>query len=89
MPASAQIQVNSGGVITPTGSTFNLPLFVPYTDVSSLAAGSNVSFHQIEIDSGTLPSGNELDLNSIGTNTSNLIYIFPGGFTIVPHHVRH
>ena len=48
----------------------------------SLAAGNNVSFDQIEIDSGTLPSGNELDLNLIGTNTTNLSYIFPGGFTV-------
>ena len=43
----------------------------------------NVSFEQIEIRSGTLPTGNnELDLNSIGTNASNLIYIFPGNFTV-------
>ena len=74
----APSSVNSGGIITPTGSTFNLPLFVPYNDVASLAAGNNVSFDQIEIDSGTLPSGNELDLDLIGTNTTNLSYIFPG-----------
>ncbi len=78
----ATITVNPGGVITPSTSTFSLPLFVPYNDVASLAAGNNVSFHQVEIDSGTLPSGNELDLNLIGTNTSNLVYIFPGAFTV-------
>ena len=55
---------------------------MPYNDVASLAAGNNVSFDQIEIDSGTLPSGNELDLNLIGTNTANLSYIFPGAFTV-------
>ena len=76
------ITVNSGGIITPTNSTFNLPLFVPYTDVASLAAGNNVSFNQIDINAATLPSGNELDLNLIGTNTTNLSYNFPGGFTV-------
>ena len=55
--SSGTIMVNSGGIITPTGSTFNVPLFVPYNDVASLAAGNNVSFDQIEINSGTLPSG--------------------------------
>ena len=74
--------VNSGGIITPTGSTFNVPLFVPYGDVASLAAGNNVSFDQIEISAATLPSGNELDLDSIGTKTANLSYIFPNGFTV-------
>ena len=79
---SGTIVVNSGGIITPTGSTFNVPLFVPYNDVASLAAGNNVSFDQIEISSATLPSGNELDLDLIGTNTVNLNYIFPNGFTV-------
>ncbi len=79
---SGNIVVNSGGIITPTGSTFNVPLFVPYNDVASLAAGNNVSFDQIEIGSATLPSGNELDLDSIGTNTANLSYVFPNGFTV-------
>ena len=74
--------VNSGGIITPTGSTFNVPLFVPFNDVASLAAGNNVSFDQIEISSATLPSGNELDLDLIGTNTANLSYVFPNGFTV-------
>ena len=80
---SAQIQVNSGGVITPTGSTFKLPIAVPYSDVPSLAASMNVSFDQIEINSGTLSSGT-LDLEQIGTNTANLSYAFPGGFSIMP-----
>ena len=80
---SALIQVNSGGVITPTGSTFKLPIAVPYTNVTSLAAGMNVSFDQIEINSGTLSTGN-LDLEQIGTNTANLSYAFLNGFTIMP-----
>ena len=49
---SGTIVVASGGIITPTGSTFNVPLFVPYNDVASLAAGNNVSFDQIEIELG-------------------------------------
>ena len=40
-----------------------------------------MSFDQIEIESGTLSSG-ELDLNLIGTDTTNLSYVFPGGFTV-------
>ncbi len=79
---SGTIVVNSGGIITPTGSTFNVPLYVPYNDVASLAAGNNVSFDQIEISAATLPSGNELDLDLIGTDTANLNYLFPNGFTV-------
>ena len=80
--SSGTVVVNSGGIITPTGSTFNVPLIVPYNDVASLAAGNNVSFDQIEISSATLPSGNELDLDAIGTKTANLSYVFPNGFTV-------
>ena len=76
-----QIVVNSGGTISPTGSTFNVPIFVPYNDVSSLAG--NVSFDNVNIDPGTLTSG-EVDLNLIGTVTTNLLYVFPSGFTVGP-----
>ena len=75
------IQVNPGGIITPTGSTFSLPLFVPYNDVAALAAGNNQSFNQIEIDAGSIASGT-LELDQIVINTANLIYVFPAGFTI-------
>src|SRR5262249_22814630 len=75
------ITVDSGGTITPASSTFNLPLIVPYGDVASLGSGNNVSFDQVEINAGTLASG-ELDLNQIGTNPSSLVYIFSGAFTI-------
>ncbi len=78
------IMVNSDGTITPTDSTFGMPLFVPYNDVASLAAGDNSSFDQIEIDPGTLPGGDELDLDLIGTDTANLSYIFAGDFTVEP-----
>ena len=66
----------------PLAAPSTCPSSCPTTMSPSLAAGNNVSFDQIEIDSGTLPSGNELDLNLIGTNTANLSYIFPGGFTV-------
>ena len=79
---SGTIVVAFGGIIMPTGSTFDVPLFLPYNDVPSLAAGNNMSFDQIEISSGTLPSGNELNLNLIGTNPTNLNYIISGAFTV-------
>ena len=66
-------------MIDPTGSTFNAGIAVPYDDVSALT--DNVSFEQIEIDAGTLSSGT-VDLNSIGTDTINLSYSFPGGFIV-------
>ena len=76
---SPTIQVGQSGTITPATSTFNLPIYLPYNDVSALAG--NVSFDQVEINSSTLPSG-ELDLDSIGTITTNLVYVFPDAFTI-------
>ena len=78
---ASNITVNSGGIITPTTSTFNLPLFLPYVDVPSLAG--NTSFDQVEIESGTLSTGT-LALNLIGTNPTNLSYVFPAGFTVGP-----
>ena len=74
------VTVNSGGIITPTGSTFNIPISVPYTDVPSLAG--NVSFNQVLISNATLLNGTTLNLNSLGTNTANFSYVLPGGFTV-------
>src|SRR5439155_1228642 len=68
--------LNSGDL---TSDAFNLPIYVPYNDVQYL--GNNTTFHDININAGTLPTG-ELDLNQIGTNTSNLRYVFPGGFKV-------
>ena len=76
---SSNITVNTSGTITPTGSTFAVPIFVPYNDVTALT--NNYSFDQINIDNATLSSG-ELDLNAIGTDTSNLSFNFPKGFTL-------
>ena len=43
--------------------------------------GNNANFQQININAGTLASGT-LNLDLIGTNTSDLSYAFPGGFTV-------
>jgi hypothetical protein len=75
------IMVNSGGVIDPTGSAFGVTLTLPYNDLATVAANSNVSFDQIDIESGTLSSGT-LALNLMGTNNANLSYDFPSGFTV-------
>ena len=62
-----QILVNPGGIIAPTGSTFSLPLYVPYNDVATLAAGNNQSFDQIGIDAGTISSGSSISTRSAPT----------------------
>ena len=77
---SSNISVSSGGNLTPTNCTFNLPIFVPYNVVPNLAG--NVSFNQVEIDSGIIPSGTTLNLDLIGTNNTNLSYVFPSGFNV-------
>ena len=53
---------------------------MPYSDVQYLA--NNATFNDVENNPDTVPSGMSLSLNQIGTNTSNLHYVFPGGFTI-------
>ncbi len=63
-----------------TGDTFNMYISVPYGDVQYLA--SNAAFQRVYINAATLPSGQSLALNQMGTNTSNLQYYFAGGFTI-------
>jgi uncharacterized protein YlbG (UPF0298 family) len=63
-----------------TGDTFNMSIYVPYGDVQYLAG--NAKFQQVYINANTLPSGQTLALNQIGTNTSSLQYVFSGGFTI-------
>ncbi|HKI35295.1 MAG TPA: hypothetical protein VKA46_25785, partial [Gemmataceae bacterium] len=79
---SGLITVNSGGQLAPSGCTFQLPLFLPAVNVANLGgASSNVSFQDINIVAGTLSSG-EVDLNAIGTSTTNLRYVFSGAFTI-------
>ena len=76
---NSNITVNSGGSLSPTGCTFNLPIFVPYNNVASLA--NNVSFEQVNINAATLPGNTTLNLNSLGSNTTNFTYNLPNGFT--------
>ena len=76
----ANISVSSGGNFTPTNCTFNLPISVPYNMVPNLAG--NVSFEQVSINSATLPSDTTLNLNSLGTNSTNFFYDFPNGFNV-------
>ena len=54
-------------------------LVVPYRWVNFLS--ENASLGDIAIDPGTISSG-ALALNAIGTDVTNLRYVFPGGFTI-------
>ena len=77
---SLDISVSSGGNLTPTNCTFNLPIIVPYNVVQNLAG--NVSFEQVEISNATLPALTTLNLNLLGTNTTNFSYLLPGGFTV-------
>lgn len=57
-------------------------LSVPYRSVGYLS--QNVSFGDVAIQPGTLLSGN-LTLNALGSDTSNLRYVFPSGFTVGAH----
>ena len=76
--ASGNITFGPTGTISGANNTYNLPVYVPYTDVASLAG--NTSFDQVNITDGTLSSGT-LTLNPIGNSTS-LSYAFPNGFTV-------
>ena len=74
--------LNAGDLV---GNAFNLPLYIPAIDVQYLSgtANNNLSFQNIDIQSDTLTSGQSVALNAIGTqNTTNLLYIFPGNFTV-------
>ena len=64
-----------------TNDTFNLPIYLPFQDMPLLA--NNQSFQAVDINAGTIASGQTLSLNLIGTaSTANLVYIFTGGFTV-------
>ena len=81
--ATANFQVNTGSTLqsgSVTGNIFNLPISVPVADVPLLA--TNLSFQNVAIDAGTLSSGT-VTINLIGTaTTANLLYVFPGNFTV-------
>ncbi|MDV6033577.1 MAG: hypothetical protein F9B45_26495 [Phycisphaera sp. RhM] len=84
------IRLSDGSVIS-NGVTpwvlrneFTQPISVPYQhlqDASRLA--DNLRFEDINILAGSLPTGETLNLNLIGTATTvNQRYVFPSGFTI-------
>ena len=78
----AQLSLDNNSKLNGTdlaGDVFKTPVSLPYNDVQYL--GNNASFDDIDINAGTIPSGT-LSLNQIGTNTSNLRYVFPGEFTV-------
>ncbi len=82
---NGQIDFNAVGVIgTLTGNSFNLPIYLPATDIQPLSANgnNNVQFQDIYIQTGTLLSGQNVNLNAIGTQTGSLLYIFNGSLTI-------
>ncbi len=63
---------------------------MPESDVAYLSASptglansNNASFNAIEIEAGSVPSGQTLALNVIGTaTTANLVYVIAGAFTV-------
>src|SRR5262249_54534297 len=71
--------LNSGDL---TNTAFNTTLFTPILDVPLLT--NNQSFQAVEINPGdSLASGQSVTLTRMGTVTAaNLLYIFPGNFTI-------
>ena len=73
--------LNSGDLV---GNGFDLPVFLPATDVQYLSGtgSNNLRFQDIDILLGTLASGT-LALNAIGTaTTASLRYVVSGNFTV-------
>ena len=75
---TANITFASSGTLSGGGNSFNLPIYVPYTLVASLAG--NASLDEVYIEAGTISSGT-LSLKLIGNNTS-MSYLFASGFTV-------
>ena len=75
---TANITFASSGTLSGGGNSFNLPIYVSYTLVASLAG--NASLDEVYIEAGTISSGT-LSLKLIGNNTS-MSYLFASGFTV-------
>ena len=77
-----QVDLNSGSILNAgdlTGNSFNCPLFLPEGEVQYLSGtgSNNAQFQDIDILAGSVPSGQTLALNAIGTaTTANLVYVF-------------
>ncbi len=67
-----------------SGNSFALPLYLAAGNVQYLSGNgnSNVSFQDIDLLTGSIPSGQTVALNAIGSDTSNLRYVFPANFTV-------
>jgi hypothetical protein len=84
-----QVYLNSGSILNAgdfSGNSFNCPLYLPENEVQFLsgAGSNNAQFQAINILAGSVPSGQTLALNAIGTaTTANLVYIFPSAFTVM------
>jgi hypothetical protein len=67
--------LNSGDV---TGNSFNTTLYVPTSDVPLLT--NNQRFQDVDLNSGSLTSGQNVALTEMGTvTTANLRYVLPAG----------
>ena len=82
------VTLNNGAFLNAgdfTGNSFNCTLYLPESDVQYLSGtgSDNAQFQQIWILAGSVPSGQTLALNAIGTvSTANLAYSFAGNFTV-------
>ena len=80
----SELNLVTGSLLTSddlTNDVFNLPIYVPFQDISLLS--DNQSFQDIYIIGGTMASGQTLTLDPIGTeSTASLVYIFDGNFTV-------
>ncbi|HLN27482.1 MAG TPA: DUF4214 domain-containing protein [Gemmataceae bacterium] len=72
-----------------SGNSFNCALYLPENEVQFLSGtgSNNVQFAAIFILGGTVPEGQTLALNAIGTSTSNLTYVFAGNLTVASNSV--
>ena len=74
----SELSLVTGSLLTSgdlTNDVFNLPIYVPFQDISLLS--DNQSFQDIYIIAGTMASGQTLTLDPIGTkSTASLVYIF-------------
>jgi hypothetical protein len=83
---TSTLTVSAGGHLFADGCAFDVTLSVPPDVVPLLSAAGggsdNVRFRDINI-TGPLPAGTSLDLELIGTQTTdNLRYLFPASFTV-------
>ena len=76
-----QLSLANGSVLNAndlSNDVFNLPIYVPALDVPLLT--NNQSFQAININGGSLTTGQSLALNPIGTIDPYLYYDFYSGF---------